>query len=89
MPWTPNAYARRAKYQTLLHSLVPREVVKRLWDAAGTGRGLGQDVRYVGTPADKLSHMLNQLLAGGMPDLKDVIMVRSEMVKFWSTSSGA
>lgn len=75
------------QHQMLLYSLMPRNVVKTMFEAEDFGMIVnGQNtcteakLLQAGTPVEQLINMLSQLVRGSMPDMKDIISVRAALI---------
>ncbi|GFR47060.1 hypothetical protein Agub_g8745 [Astrephomene gubernaculifera] len=69
----------RRQHQSVLEALLPREVVRELVHRDATT--LGPRVIQTDTPAEVLLKLLGQLLEGGRPHLRDIIMVRTTVLR--------
>ncbi|GLI60999.1 hypothetical protein VaNZ11_003257 [Volvox africanus] len=69
----------RRQHEVLLEALLPREIIREL---VGDGAvQMGPRVLQADTPADVLLKMLATLLEGGCPDLRDVLLIRTSVLR--------
>ncbi|GIL62062.1 hypothetical protein Vafri_16373, partial [Volvox africanus] len=73
------ALVSRRKHEVLLEALLPREIIREL--VGGGAAHMGPRVLQADTPADVLLKMLATLLEGGCPDLRDVLLIRTSVLR--------
>ncbi|PNW86010.1 hypothetical protein CHLRE_03g204689v5 [Chlamydomonas reinhardtii] len=67
------------RHQLLLEALLPKEVIRDLKvDDAAT---LGARIQQTDTPADLLLKMMGELLQGRVPELRDVVFIRTALLR--------
>ncbi|GLC65344.1 hypothetical protein PLESTF_000283100 [Pleodorina starrii] len=74
------ALVSRKQHQMLLEALLPQHVIK---DLRGTDTSLlgGPRILTAETTADLMLSLLNRLLEGYMPDLRDVVFIRQAIIR--------
>ncbi|KAG2492524.1 hypothetical protein HYH03_009189 [Edaphochlamys debaryana] len=70
----------RRKHKLLLQALLPRELYQDLASAKSVA-SLGTPIIKTDTPADLLLSMLYELLSGRIPDLRDVVLTRTVLLR--------
>ncbi|PNH12446.1 Calcium/calmodulin-dependent 3',5'-cyclic nucleotide phosphodiesterase 1C [Tetrabaena socialis] len=69
----------RRQHQMLLEALLPRELIEDL--VSRDTASIGPRVMQTDTPADTLLKMMGCLLEGGTPDLRDVLFLRTTVLR--------
>ncbi|GFR42648.1 hypothetical protein Agub_g3585, partial [Astrephomene gubernaculifera] len=70
----------RRRHQELLEALLPREIVKSLKDEGSRSFGKAR-IMKADTPADLLLSMMGELLVGRLPDIGDVLFIRTVLMR--------
>ncbi|KXZ51687.1 hypothetical protein GPECTOR_11g138 [Gonium pectorale] len=73
----------RRQHQLLLKAVLPKDMIRELKndaDAPATPAG-GMKVMNADTPADMLLNMMGELLEGYMPDMRDVVFIRTALMR--------
>ncbi|GIL81206.1 hypothetical protein Vretifemale_10269, partial [Volvox reticuliferus] len=73
------ALVSRKRHQMLLEALLPKELIKDLHDTDTTL--LDARIIQAETTADLMLSLLNRLLEGYMPDLRDVVFIRQAIIR--------
>ncbi|GLI61127.1 hypothetical protein VaNZ11_003402 [Volvox africanus] len=73
------ALVSRKRHQMLLEALLPKELIKDLHGAEASL--LGRRILQAETTADLMLSLLNHLLEGHMPDLRDVVFIRQAIIR--------
>ncbi|GLI61126.1 hypothetical protein VaNZ11_003401 [Volvox africanus] len=73
------ALVSRKRHQMLLEALLPKELIKDLHDTDTTL--LDARILQTETTADLMLSLLNHLLEGHMPDLRDVVFIRQAIIR--------
>ncbi|GIL58431.1 hypothetical protein Vafri_13570 [Volvox africanus] len=73
------ALVSRKRHQMLLEALLPKELIKDLHDTDTTL--LDARILQAETTADLMLSLLNHLLEGHMPDLRDVVFIRQAIIR--------
>ncbi|KAG2443897.1 hypothetical protein HXX76_002237 [Chlamydomonas incerta] len=73
------ALVSRRRHQLLLEAVLPKEVIRDLkMDEAAS---LGARIQRPDTPADLLMKMMGELLQGRTPELRDVVFIRTALLR--------
>ncbi|GIL46288.1 hypothetical protein Vafri_3305 [Volvox africanus] len=70
----------RRQHQLLLNALLPKDMIRELKREPATALGETR-ILEAETPADMLLGMMGQLLEGRIPDLRDVVFIRTALMR--------